>query len=361
MKSKKKIKVKIIKPTEGPFKNLEPQTDNQLKGLLEELLSHFRIYNKTNLWKIERAYKFANERHKGQLRKDGKTPYFMHVWKVAFEVSKRGYNSKVIEASLLHDVIEDCNIHLKEIRKIFGTEVARIVDLLSKPRLTDGKWRFANDRRYYLTDEYTSEKYEERAEVYYGRLLSSKNMDAIMIKLFDSVVNLEDIRNLEPEKITRNIERMIKYVLWLSPAILNRKDCKKIVETLKEWGYNIPREMLPKKPTEKVVILPSREDIDIEFFRKMPQLTLKNITLYWSDGKKIFEIGFPPKMVDNSLKIRGLLDDEFGGCAIYPSQSLVAEGIGAHEIIFAIEKKGLSFEEILAKCESFFEKLASKK
>ncbi len=358
MQKTRKVKIPNSPNSNHLFSGLDPWIDKYVDGSLNKLITYFQLNNGLkSIWKIEKAYHFAKDKHEGQLRKDGKTPYFMHVLKVATELSKRGYNSKVIEAALLHDVIEDCNVSLKDIRKLFGVKVARIVDLLSKPKLVCGKWTFSNNKNYYFEDEYRIEKYEERAKEYYERLLGSKNIDAIVVKLFDSIANLEDIRNLEPEKINRNIERMIKYVLWLSPAILCRPDYIKIIDNLSEWNYNIPEELLPKNSTESIVVLPPRESINLDFLRKMPSLSQNSITLYWSDELQFFEIGFPGKFAGKYDKIRVLLKKYFDKSSIRKKSSLVAKGIGAYEIIFEIEKKD-SFKDIFLKCEKLYSQIS---
>ena len=69
---------------------------------------------------IKRSEKFAKKCHSGQKQATGR-PYFEHPKKVV-ELLKRWNqtNEEVISAAYLHDVVEDCNIKLSEIRKKFG-------------------------------------------------------------------------------------------------------------------------------------------------------------------------------------------------------------------------------------------------
>ena len=67
---------------------------------------------------IMKAYNFANENHKGQLRKSGQ-PYIIHPVQVAYILSTLGLDDETICAALLHDVVEDTNITIEDIKKEF--------------------------------------------------------------------------------------------------------------------------------------------------------------------------------------------------------------------------------------------------
>jgi (p)ppGpp synthase/HD superfamily hydrolase len=77
-----------------------------------------------------RAFDFAAEKHAGQTRKASTIPYIAHLMGVASLVLEFGGDEDMVIAALLHDVVEDCGgvPMLKEVRREFGTRVARIVD-----------------------------------------------------------------------------------------------------------------------------------------------------------------------------------------------------------------------------------------
>jgi (p)ppGpp synthase/HD superfamily hydrolase len=77
-----------------------------------------------------RAFQFAAEKHAGQMRKASSTPYIAHLMGVASLVLEFGGDEDMAIAALLHDVVEDCGgaPMLKEIRRRFGSRVAKIVD-----------------------------------------------------------------------------------------------------------------------------------------------------------------------------------------------------------------------------------------
>jgi len=80
-----------------------------------------------------KAQEFAKKAHKGQFRKDGITPYITHPEAVVNLLLCIGIRNKDILCSAwLHDVIEDCNININEIKLRFGSEVARIVATLTR-------------------------------------------------------------------------------------------------------------------------------------------------------------------------------------------------------------------------------------
>ena len=81
---------------------------------------------------IQKAFEFANEAHKGVRRRSGE-PYILHPIAVAkIVVSNIGLGYKSIVAALLHDVVEDTDYTVDDLRKLFGDKVATLVDGLTK-------------------------------------------------------------------------------------------------------------------------------------------------------------------------------------------------------------------------------------
>ncbi|MFM7499771.1 MAG: HD domain-containing protein, partial [Actinomycetota bacterium] len=81
--------------------------------------------------KIVRAYEIAERAHQGQSRKSGE-PYITHPVAVAEILSELGMNTQTIIAALLHDTVEDTPYSLTQLRKDFGTEIADLVDGVTK-------------------------------------------------------------------------------------------------------------------------------------------------------------------------------------------------------------------------------------
>lgn len=80
--------------------------------------------------RLQRAFRYAAAQHAGQMRKQTAVPYLSHLMAVASLVLEAGGDEDMAIAALLHDVVEDCGgmPRLREVRKMFGSRVARIVE-----------------------------------------------------------------------------------------------------------------------------------------------------------------------------------------------------------------------------------------
>ncbi|MGN1083862.1 MAG: HD domain-containing protein, partial [Lachnospiraceae bacterium] len=100
--------------------------------LYQKLIESVRAYHpSTDLSMIEKAYHLADEAHKGQLRKSGE-PYIIHPLCVAIILAELELDKETIIAGILHDVVEDTAYTLEEITQIFGSEIALLVDGVTK-------------------------------------------------------------------------------------------------------------------------------------------------------------------------------------------------------------------------------------
>src|ERR1700687_1255872 len=78
---------------------------------------------------LQRAFRYAAEKHAGQTRKKTAVPYLSHLMAVAALVLEAGGDEDMAIAALLHDVVEDCGgmPGVRAVRSPFGTRVAKIV------------------------------------------------------------------------------------------------------------------------------------------------------------------------------------------------------------------------------------------
>jgi (p)ppGpp synthase/HD superfamily hydrolase len=98
---------------------------------------------------INLARTFASRAHKGQVRKYTGDPYIEHPLEVAKIVRMHNGSKEMVAAALLHDVVEDTDVTLDEVRQEFGDAVANLVDDLtdvSKPEDGNRAFRKAMDR-----------------------------------------------------------------------------------------------------------------------------------------------------------------------------------------------------------------------
>jgi (p)ppGpp synthase/HD superfamily hydrolase len=81
---------------------------------------------------VEAAFAKATEAHAGQIRNgSGGMPYIEHPQAVATVLAEHGFGEEVLAAALLHDVVEDSETTVEEVRERFGEPVASLVDALS--------------------------------------------------------------------------------------------------------------------------------------------------------------------------------------------------------------------------------------
>src|SRR6266436_6826747 len=112
---------------------------------LEHLLEETRQYlSPPEMERIQRAYEVANQAHRGVVRRSG-DPYIQHPLEVALLLADMRIDADGIVAALLHDVVEDTDFTLDELRRQFGDAVANIVDGVTKFEALAGKPIAAQD------------------------------------------------------------------------------------------------------------------------------------------------------------------------------------------------------------------------
>lgn len=113
----------------------EAREEQEIQSKFEELLAackHTKPLSKAEERDIVRAFSIAKKAHDGTRRKSGE-PYIFHPLAVAMiAVEEVGLGPIAVEAALLHDVVEDTDITLEELRSVFGDRVASIVDGVTK-------------------------------------------------------------------------------------------------------------------------------------------------------------------------------------------------------------------------------------
>lgn len=158
------------------------QSYAQLKAAAEK-----RCANQQELDVVQKAFDFANEAHKNVRRRSG-GPYIIHPIEVAkIVVSDIGLGYKSIAAALLHDVVEDTDYTVDDIRKLFGDKIASLVDGLTKIKnVLDNE-----DRSKKLGDSNARSLQAEN----FKRILLTLNDDVrvVLIKLADRLHNCRTI------------------------------------------------------------------------------------------------------------------------------------------------------------------------
>jgi guanosine-3',5'-bis(diphosphate) 3'-pyrophosphohydrolase len=175
------------------------QTSNEIRPLLE-------------------AIAFAARAHRHQLRKDEKTPYASHVFRVCL-ILRHVFGidePQVLQAAVLHDTVEDTTTDSDDLREHFGAEVAGWVALLSK------------DKRLP----------EEEREAAYIAGLAKAPWQVKACKLADIFDNLVDSAHLAPQQRAKTARRSREYLAALDDANLPEagRAWRRVNDLLKEFA-----------------------------------------------------------------------------------------------------------------------------
>ena len=150
---------------------------------IEDVLYQAKRKNRNiDTYKIKKAYSYAENKHKNQYRKSGE-PYIIHPLHVAYTLAKLGLDTQTICAALLHDVVEDTNACYGDIEKEFGTEIAQIVEGVTK-----------------ITELFKS--VEEKQAENYNKMFGAmeKDIRIIILKLADRLHNINTLEHLKRDR-----------------------------------------------------------------------------------------------------------------------------------------------------------------
>ncbi|WP_368261936.1 bifunctional (p)ppGpp synthetase/guanosine-3',5'-bis(diphosphate) 3'-pyrophosphohydrolase [Blautia wexlerae] len=178
-----KEKLESVKRADAAVKTMHDFTSPEV--LYKELTNSVLKYHpSTDISMIEKAYKVASEAHEGQKRKSGE-PYIIHPLCVAIILADLELDKETIVAGLLHDAVEDTWMTYEEVEKEFGSEVALLVDGVTKLGQLS----------------YSADKVEVQAENLRKMFLAmAKDIRVILIKLADRLHNMRTLQYMRPEK-----------------------------------------------------------------------------------------------------------------------------------------------------------------
>jgi GTP diphosphokinase / guanosine-3',5'-bis(diphosphate) 3'-diphosphatase len=151
---------------------------------LEELIRRVHAYNpQADIGLIRRAYEYSARMHGEQKRLSGE-PYVTHPLNVALIIAQFKLDLPSVITGLLHDVVEDTGTSLEEIQNLFGPEVARLVDGVTKV----SKITFLS-------------RAEKQAENFRKMIIAmAHDIRVVLIKLADRLHNMRTLDHLSPEK-----------------------------------------------------------------------------------------------------------------------------------------------------------------
>jgi guanosine-3',5'-bis(diphosphate) 3'-pyrophosphohydrolase len=234
-----------------------PEAEVGVEQLFVELDAKIREFRpKDDLAPIEKAYRFASEHHKRQKRDSGE-PYMNHPLLVSHTLADMRMDLVCIETGLLHDVVEDTDVTIEDIRKNFGDEVARCVDGVTKL----GKLDFfsAEDRQ---------------AESFRKMLLAMVNdIRVIIVKLADRLHNMRTLRFLSPERQ----QRIAKETMEIYAPIAHRLGMGKVRGELEDLAFryidpegydDVMRSLETKRHASEELLNEIRQTVEAELRRE---------------------------------------------------------------------------------------------
>ena len=219
---------------------------------------------------VRQAYRFADEAHLGQLRKNG-DPYITHPIAVAAQCAEWKLDAQALMAALMHDAIEDCGVTKEELVQRFGAPVADLVDGLTKL-----------ERLEFDTRE------QNQAESFRKMLLAmAKDVRVILIKLADRTHNMRTMGDMPRNKWQRissetlEIYAPIAHRLGLNFTYRELQDLS--FRFLHPWRYEVLSKALNKSRTRrKDLIARVQKEVEGAFARHGMQVRIvgREKTLY---------------------------------------------------------------------------------
>ena len=216
---------------------------------------------------IRKAYELADEAHKEQKRVNG-DPYILHPLAVAEILADMEIDTTTITASLLHDVVEDTEYILEDIERIFGKEVAFLVDGVTKLNRLD-----------YRTKE--DQQVNSMRKMF---LAMAKDIRVVVIKLADRLHNMRTLKYMRSEKQ----KRIAQETLEIYAPLAHRLGIFNIKWELEDLSF---RYMEPDKYYDLVDQMKEKRKVREEIVNEAIDVLKKTLT----ESSISFEINGRPK------------------------------------------------------------------
>lgn len=290
---------------------IAPQADCTIDTLIQKILDGEKQYD---LSKIVSAYELAENYHHDQKRESGE-PYITHPLAVAYILLELGMDTDTICSALLHDVVEDTDCTLEQLQKKFGTDVAMLVNGVTKLKKVE-----------------TFTKDEQKAENIRKILLAmSEDIRVIIIKLADRLHNMRTLNFCREEKRrtiaheTMNIYAPIAHRLGISSIKDEFEDLA--FQYLDPYAYEeIDKQMAMRKEAREELVDSIKQSIHERLskdFNPVPQIdgrVKSNYGIYkkvYRDGKEIDQIydRYAVRVIVNTVtecyNVLGIIHDMF--------------------------------------------------
>jgi GTP pyrophosphokinase len=263
----------IIAPDPGTTPTAEAQAhpaDSAAAASFAVLVGKLDYLGAADIESVRQAYRFADQAHLGQLRKNG-DPYITHPIAVAAQCAEWKLDAQALMAALMHDAIEDCGVTKEDLVERFGAPVAELVDGLTKL-----------DKLEFDTRE------QNQAESFRKMLLAmAKDVRVILVKLADRTHNMRTMGDMPRNKWQRissetlEIYAPIAHRLGLNFTYRELQDLA--FRFLHPWRYEVLSKALNKSRTRrKDLITRVQHEAEAAFARHGMQVRIlgREKTLY---------------------------------------------------------------------------------
>lgn len=248
-------------------------------------------YSRVDQELLQRAYELAESSHAGQERASGE-PYVSHCKAVAMILAEMHVPPAVVAAGLLHDIVEDTDVTIEDIRREFGKEISGLVQAVTKldslPRVSrsdrvdinggDGSGRGEDG------DDGTSWRAELASENLRRTFLAmADDPRVVLIKLADRLHNMRTLHYLEPEKQ----KRIAQETMDLFAPLASRIGIWQIKWDLEDLSFRYLEPMVYREIADKLDERRSQREQEMKAI-------IKNIEkVMWKEGIKADVTGRP--------------------------------------------------------------------
>jgi len=255
---------------------------------LENLIK--KNYTDPDIDLLLRAYEMAAKAHEGNIRLTGK-PFITHPLAVAYRLANMGLHLSVVVAGLLHDVVEDTDIEIEDVRKQFGNDIASLVESVTKLK---------HSVKYHGVERYA----ENLRKMF---LAMASDVRVVFMKFADRLHNLETLYGQPHHKQ----ERIARESLEIYAPIAGRLGMNEIKGELEDlsFSYLQPKEFERMKSivdvrvrekgasvsrtidlTEKLILEAGIENVQIHGRVKRLYSLSQKMKKYHGDLNKIYDL-----------------------------------------------------------------------
>ncbi len=238
---------------------------------------------------LNKAYVFSMKAHGSQIRASG-DPYFSHPLEVAGILADHKFDSRTIITALLHDVVEDTNFSLEDIKKSFGSEISLLVDGVTKLSKFEGR----------------SDKFNQAENFRKLLLATSKDIRVLFVKLADRLHNMRTLKFIKDESKKKRISFE---TLEIYSPLAERLGMDEIRKELDDLSFKVTEPELRDSIIQRLSMLRQQdEDLLDKIVKNIEEFLKKNEIVFKVFGREKTPYSIWKKMKVKSVNFSQLSD-----------------------------------------------------